>query len=186
MEGEFERNGEIGIRTVVSSAVSIWLYQAIPTYYANKITILPIECLLCQWNTMCTVQFHGLWILGTFTYRSHPILLSFFYDDCVSFLQSISISFIQIKSLLFVLTFFFPSFFSCPVCSTSFDSWRYEQQTDRVKQELLEFQGGQAEREARHRVTYAEEKVRYQMTYCIVCLKCSRVRFWCAPCHIVP
>ena len=56
---------------------------------------------------MCTVQFHGSWILGTFTYRSHPILLNLFYDDYASFLKSISNSFIQIKSLLFVLTFFF-------------------------------------------------------------------------------
>ena len=56
---------------------------------------------------MCTIQFHGSWILGTFTCSFHPILLNLFYDDHASFLQYISNSFIQIKSLLFVLTFFF-------------------------------------------------------------------------------
>ena len=32
---------------------------------------------------------------------------------------------------------------------------------DRAKQELIELQSGQAEREARNRVTHAEEKVEY-------------------------
>ena len=35
---------------------------------------------------------------------------------------------------------------------------RYEQQTERLKRELLELQGGSAEREARQRVAHAEEK----------------------------
>jgi hypothetical protein len=35
---------------------------------------------------------------------------------------------------------------------------RYEQQAERLKRELLEVQGGTAEREARQRVAHAEEK----------------------------
>lgn len=46
-----------------------------------------------------------------------------------------------------------------PIC-LFYDAFRYEQQSERLKQELLEVQGGQAEKDARQRIAYAEEKVR--------------------------